>query len=260
MIYQGFSSRVERLSDTCVRGALEPAAARRHLTEATVLTLVKDRLAVDLPAPLSYLPPSPEWPHGAQVLPWLDGEPADASIDPESVAGFVRDLHGLDIGTARAELAPFPRWCAAQRDLERAGLAALSGRLDQSLYRDIDQMMTALGGRIESCPAPRLIHGDLWYGNLLMRDRRLVGVLDWEFVAVGDPMVDYAALWYLGDDFVTHLLDRLGTSVADLPDTIGYYRLLRELYGLVWSVDRHDDRELAESTDKIATLAPSLLT
>ena len=37
-----------------------------------------------------------------------------------------------------------------------------------------------------------LLHGDLWSGNMVWRDGRLVAVIDWEDAAVGDPLVDLA--------------------------------------------------------------------
>lgn len=40
--------------------------------------------------------------------------------------------------------------------------------------------------------APALLHGDFWPGNLLWRGQELVGVLDWEDAAVGDPLSDVA--------------------------------------------------------------------
>lgn len=39
-------------------------------------------------------------------------------------------------------------------------------------------------------PSPSVIHGDLWPGNVLMRDRKLTGVVDWNVGAVGDPALD----------------------------------------------------------------------
>jgi len=37
-----------------------------------------------------------------------------------------------------------------------------------------------------------VLHGDCWPGNLLWRDGRLAGVIDWEEAAFGDPMADLA--------------------------------------------------------------------
>ena len=36
------------------------------------------------------------------------------------------------------------------------------------------------------------LHGDFWLGNLLWKDSLIVGVLDWEYAAIGDPLSDLA--------------------------------------------------------------------
>lgn len=40
--------------------------------------------------------------------------------------------------------------------------------------------------------APVLLHGDFWPENLIWRDHGLVGILDWEDAALGDPLSDLA--------------------------------------------------------------------
>ena len=40
--------------------------------------------------------------------------------------------------------------------------------------------------------APVLLHGDFWPENLIWRDGRIAGVLDWEDAAMGDPLSDVA--------------------------------------------------------------------
>ena len=72
--------------------------------------------------------------------------------------------------------------CRAQRYREPSALTALAHFL-----------------REEEPPEARhaLIHGDPNPGNYLIRDGRVVGVLDWELTAIGDPRADlgfYAAL------------------------------------------------------------------
>jgi aminoglycoside phosphotransferase (APT) family kinase protein len=39
---------------------------------------------------------------------------------------------------------------------------------------------------------PVVLHGDYWPGNVLWRDDNLVGVIDWEDAAAGDPLADLA--------------------------------------------------------------------
>ena len=53
-----------------------------------------------------------------------------------------------------------------------------------------------------------LLHGDYWPGNILWRDGRLVGVIDWEDAHLGDPVADVAnsrleILWAYGADAMT---------------------------------------------------------
>lgn len=50
-----------------------------------------------------------------------------------------------------------------------------------------------------------LLHGDFWPGNILWRSGELVGVVDWEDAAIGDPLADLAIsrldlLWIVGQD------------------------------------------------------------
>lgn len=41
-------------------------------------------------------------------------------------------------------------------------------------------------------PRRTMLHGDFWPGNLLWRERNLVGLIDWEDAALGDPLSDVA--------------------------------------------------------------------
>jgi aminoglycoside phosphotransferase (APT) family kinase protein len=55
-----------------------------------------------------------------------------------------------------------------------------------------------------ACPAPLVIHGDFRVGNLMVGPAGLVGVFDWEFAHVGDPVEDLAwpcvRAWRFGQD------------------------------------------------------------
>jgi aminoglycoside phosphotransferase (APT) family kinase protein len=53
-----------------------------------------------------------------------------------------------------------------------------------------------------------LLHGDYWPGNILWRSGKLVGVIDWEDAALGDPLADLAIarldlLWIYGLEAMT---------------------------------------------------------
>ena len=72
-----------------------------------------------------------------------------------------------------------------------------------------------------ACPpfagSPRLLHGDFWMGNLLWREGRLAGLLDWEDACLGDPMAELAAARCdLHSRFGVNAADDLAAAYADL--------------------------------------------
>lgn len=76
-------------------------------------------------------------------------------------------------------------------------------KLDESLNEDrIRAVLEAAWPPSQRNPAG-LLHGDYWPGNLLWRDGQLIGVIDWEDAALGDPLSDLAnsrleILWAFG--------------------------------------------------------------
>jgi aminoglycoside phosphotransferase (APT) family kinase protein len=71
-----------------------------------------------------------------------------------------------------------------------------------------------------------LLHGDYWPGNLLWKNGRLVGVVDWEDASIGDPLADLAisrldTLLIFGADamaeFTSAYASVSGVNMTDLP-------------------------------------------
>ncbi|MFS8514083.1 MAG: aminoglycoside phosphotransferase family protein [Planifilum fulgidum] len=88
------------------------------------------------------------------------------------------------------------------------------------------------------------IHGDLSADHVLIRCGRLSGVIDWGDACLGDPALDFAALWHeLGETFAREVAKhgtggREGTFWlrADL------YRKLAPLHGLLHALEQGDGR------------------
>jgi aminoglycoside phosphotransferase (APT) family kinase protein len=113
--------------------------------------------------------------------------------EPPGVAGIVRrmaevltGIHGIRSGEQDLSFLP-DQW-------ERFGrrISERPGKLDESLSEG--RVRAALA---RAWPPVRrneavLLHGDFWPGNTLWRDGELVGVIDWEDAAVGDPIADLA--------------------------------------------------------------------
>jgi aminoglycoside phosphotransferase (APT) family kinase protein len=148
-------------------------------------------LPVPIPVPLARGAPSDEFPWEWGVYPWLEGAHPDGDGDAESLAAFVEALHGIDL--AGGPLARRGRPLAeAQDESAREALLQLEGLIDVAAA-------TAAWDSALEAPSwdgpPVWVHGDLLPANLLVRNGRLSGVIDWGSVGVGDPAVDMVAAW-----------------------------------------------------------------
>jgi fructosamine-3-kinase len=81
----------------------------------------------------------------------------------------------------------WPRFWGEQR------LIATASLLDRPWRDRIDRLAARLQDMVPATPRPALLHGDLWTGNMLVRDGRLVALLD-PACYHGDAEVDLAML------------------------------------------------------------------
>ena len=166
--------------------------------DARWLPLVAPRLSVEVPVPLAKGEPAEGYPWSWGVYPWLPGEnPQDEAVrDSETiakeVASFVAAVRHIDLGGAPPARRGAP---LTVQDVEaRRALAALEGTIDtETATAAWDEALAAPPWR----GPPIWVHGDLLPGNLLFRDGRLTGVVDWGGVGVGDPACDLIPAWGL---------------------------------------------------------------
>lgn len=137
------------------------------------------------------------------VVEYIEGESVFAldvvlNFIPQFAAQLAA-IHQIDV--ASFESAFLPR----QEDILTAKLRHRPARLDDSLEEErIRDALEAVWPPPSHNPSG-LLHGDYWPGNILWRDGRLVGVIDWEDAAIGDPLADLAnsrleLLWAFGMD------------------------------------------------------------
>jgi aminoglycoside phosphotransferase (APT) family kinase protein len=110
-----------------------------------------------------------------------------------------------------------------------------------------------------------LLHGDYWPGNTLWQDDELVGIVDWEDAALGDPLADVAncrleLVWASGADaaaaFTEHYADAAPrVDLADVPrwDLYAARRLGLRVHD--WGLDESRARELQSQADEFAATA-----
>jgi len=163
--------------------------------EWELLPRLAPHLSIEIPRVVAIGDSAHGYPWRWAVYRWLDGEPPTTGTRAlaDDLASFVAELQRIPTAGARAggsRGGPL-----LLRDAEtRKALAQLDGEIDVAAATD------AWEAALRTPPwphAPVWLHGDLLEGNLLVREGRLSGVLDWGAACVGDPAFDYHIAWSL---------------------------------------------------------------
>jgi aminoglycoside phosphotransferase (APT) family kinase protein len=196
----GTDNAIYRLGETM--GIRMP---RIHWAEAQIdkehrwLNLLAGGLPVPIPVPLATGRPGHGYPFPWLVYPWLDGISLDQVI-LDSWDDLARDVAEFLLALQRVPRAggPPPRHRGtpmAQHDpTVQWGLERVKDVIDVDLAYRIWARALEAGDWPND---PVWVHGDLLPGNLLVRDQRLCGVIDWSGAGVGDPACDAMVAWSL---------------------------------------------------------------
>jgi aminoglycoside phosphotransferase (APT) family kinase protein len=197
----GWDNRTFRLgSELTVRLPSGDWYARQVEKEQRWLPVLAPQLPLPIPTPVARGEPGCGFPYPWSVYRWLDGELASRAAIDDPVA-FATDLAGFlnALGRADATAGPGP----GEHNFHRGG--PLGTYADEAL-----DAMQALGDEIARDAVARVwedamsttwerdpvwFHGDVATGNLLVRDGRLAGVLDFGSSGVGDPASDLVIAW-----------------------------------------------------------------
>jgi aminoglycoside phosphotransferase (APT) family kinase protein len=190
-------------ADMAVRLPRRAGAVTPMAKEHEWLPKLAPLLPAPVPLPLAKGAPDGSYPYPWAVVRWIEGENPPALVNDtvfaRELAAFLRALHAINAsGGPRPGAHNFWRGTPlAERDpnmRERFGwLSDLADIGAIAAAWEADLPTPAWNG------APCWIHGDMQRGNLLMRDGRLTGVLDWSALSVGDPAGDLSVAWNLLD-------------------------------------------------------------
>jgi len=211
----GSSNALFRLGDhLLVRLPRQPGGTSAIESEQRWLPYVAASLPVPVPEVLAVGEPGFGYPERWSVVRWLEGEvPSGPARGEAPRSGLARDLAAVVIGLRElpvpdgAVTDPRLRWyrgrpLAGMDGSTRTAIAecrAIDGLdLDLDACTDVWEATMRLPG-VGDDVAPRWHHADLVAENLLVRDDRLAGVLDFGGLAVGDPTVDLVVAWELLD-------------------------------------------------------------
>ena len=193
----GTDNAMFRLGDTMVvRLPRIDWAAGSVEHEQTWLPVIGPLLPVATPTPLGLGEPMHGYPWRWSVYTWLDGANPTAEDLTESLVRSIADclnaIHALDVPGGPVNRRGFG--FEARDEVTRKSISEMAGMVDTAAVTRVwDAAFT-----LPSCEPPGTwIHGDTAPGNLLVRDGRLVGLIDFAGVSRGDPAVDLGLAWNL---------------------------------------------------------------
>jgi aminoglycoside phosphotransferase (APT) family kinase protein len=186
-------------ADLVVRLPRRADVALKATDEERWLPVLAPHLPVAVPQVVAAGSPGAGYPFPWTVSVWIEGtsvaeQPglAGAAVAAD-LAGFLRVLRSIPASDGPAH---------GSHNNERGGPASVLGPTFAAAERlgdvDVDAVRRVGAEALDAPPwagPPAWVHGDLHAGNVLVRDGRLAGVIDWSLLAVGDPAVDLAAAW-----------------------------------------------------------------
>ncbi len=205
----GTDNRMFRLGDDLVvRLPRRPGTADDVAKEQRWLPRLAPVLPVPVPEPVFRGRPDAGYPFEWSVLRWIQGSELDGSNITDwtrfgcELGGFVEALHAADTTGARREEGL--DWYRGERLNQRRddGFEAIDElrELDrsESIGLDLDrvQQFWEEVTTIDDPVRPDVwLHADLRSANLVARDGRLVGVIDFGGLCLGNPTAEHAAIW-----------------------------------------------------------------
>ena len=196
IVANGWDNVVARLGDAlAVRVPRRAAAVALIEHECAWLPEIAARVPVAVPTPVHLGSADGGFPWPWSIVAWIDGAPADAAGPPtgDDADRFAEVLRALAVpAPPNAPVNPF----------RGVPLSARDDRVGEHLERiggpDRDAL-SAIWNDARSGPEyagpPVWLHGDLHPGNLVVRDGRLAGIIDWGDLTAGDPAADLQIAW-----------------------------------------------------------------
>ena len=262
---RGFSSvAIETASGYVFRVGLSPDARAASVDTMHLLKCVSSHVTLDVPQIAFALTESDSFPFGVVGYRKLPGEPLDlvdftsaaqAHVFASQIGTFLAQLHQMDIQDLRSIIDLEKRrqqWLQWRDDAFHVLPAMLPADAFHKIVYWWDLLLS--DPVMDTFPAA-VVHGDPWYGNFLVRDQRIVGVLDFEQAGVNDAAVDFAAQLYCGRAFLDSVI-RAYTATGGKLDQHWSYRtaqhlVLREFSGLSAALAQGMNQEVMEAQEKL---------
>jgi aminoglycoside phosphotransferase (APT) family kinase protein len=214
----GVSAQVTALEVGYADGSVKKWIARQHgeadrqqnpQIAEDEFRLLRSLKTAGLPVPAPLYVDHDLFPHPVIVSEFIDGTTEMHRSQLPEFAAHLAAIHRIDKRN-------FPH-LPLQTDIYTGEIRNRPTELDESLDEGRIRDALEAAGTLPEMNESVLLHGDYWQGNVLWRDERLVGIIDWEDAKMGDPLADIAntrleMLWAFGIEGMqefTHCYQRL---------------------------------------------------
>ena len=196
----GWDNTTFRLGDDlAVRVPRRKLGAEMILKEQRWLSHLAPQLPLPIGEPVRVGKPGHGYPWTWSIVRWIDGESAevvDADLQQAAtVAGFLAALHRL-----AHEGAPTNAWRGGPVIDRAPSVEQRLDRLDEGQLGIEPSLVWSVWDRTKAIPidlSPTWLHGDIHPRNVIVDDGKVVAIIDWGDLCVGDPATDLAAAWML---------------------------------------------------------------
>lgn len=187
----------------------------------------------------------------------LDAMTAPSGHIPQDIGRIISSIHQLTPSVVDA--ANLPRYTADEfrsRRLNELDQAALTGAIPSILLR---RWENALEEKSLWDFTPQVVHGDLHEDNLLVERDRVVAVIGWTDLHIGDPATDFSWLASVQDpSFVGKVLEAYRSNAGTEENLMRRASLAAEFALAQWLVQgiaAHDEDIQSEAADLLNELA-----
>ncbi|MES2215573.1 MAG: aminoglycoside phosphotransferase family protein [Pseudomonadota bacterium] len=243
---QGHDNRTFRLGDNMlIRMPSAESYALKVPKEQELLPKLASHLTVDIPSPIKIGSPSDDYPFSFSIYKWLDGESANSfKLDESSLANVALDLAKFlkELQSIDTSFGPTP----GQHNWYRGDHVSVydkDARQQIAELSDIIDSTQALNLWERACStkwskSPVWIHGDFAYGNILIKDGRLSGVIDFGGTGIGDPACDLVIAW----TFLKGKSREIFINAMDLDDDAWLRAKAWSLWKASWELCHAEDK------------------
>jgi len=200
-----------------------------------------------------FLIPRPSFFGDFMSYPKLQGEPLepsmlgqlDATAIAIEIANFMAELHSVPV----AHAVEWGLSSVSRTTLLLAAADRVIPKIPSNMQRDVRRWRESFRERDHR---KVVIHGDLWYGNILIRESGcLSGVVDFDDTSIGDPAWDLATQLHLGRRFTKLVLDAYPLEKATMLERAEALFALRPFEQLDWAYRQGDTAEFEEGLEKL---------